>query len=683
MALHDRPRQTEASSPHPDRKDWLLIGAAVLLGVTPFILTVPFCGLYLDDYSFLLMLEGATPRDLWVAFLGYVPGRNLHIPFFYGLLKMTGGSVFAMHLVSLAFDALNAALLFLLVRRLTGLRAVALATAAVFAVAANHGETHFWITLIPQCQIPTALTLTAFLLAAQGGLLSACAVYAVALFTYDQVFFLWPLLLAVAWSRDPAPRRPRYAAAAVGLLALNIAHITLRYLSPSASGGRPLIRIADFIHRCRDALVALGKGILPWPTSSHVHWAWSLPVIVLSLVAAAWLFRAVRAQARNESDALAAWTKGSGWLAAAAGGVAWTVLSYGPNLFWYLSPRHSLLPSIGWSLSLVSVGAYAISRGRQAAVILPWVACVYFATAIVSNVHEGTQWVDSRHLHDDFASAALSFSPPVRSIFVVGAPRYLRRAPAFNLPHDVIYAAGRALRHSVDENGDYQFSPTRRGGVYRNDLSIGPAELFRWLPADESNVLFYNGEKRSFTCVSTLRVERPDGVSQNLTLRPNANCSLILGMPADVYLLDSVPGPATREQAGAPRAGGLSLLNAAVSTQGETTTLELKWLVETPPLETLAFIPRLKDASGALLLDSVFPSRGGKRPYPMIWPLVDDLASGLQLKPGRTLHQTFLLRRAMSDPAPGTILELDTFKIAADGTAVPLGTLTMPLSLKR
>ena len=40
------------------------------------------------------------------------------------------------------------------------------------------------------------------------------------------------------------------------------------------------------------------------------------------------------------------------------------------------------------------------------------------------------------------------------------------------------------------------------------------------------------------------------------------------------------------------------------------------------------------DASGNLLLDSVFPSRGGKRPYPMIWPLIDDLASSLHLRAG-------------------------------------------------
>ena len=63
------------------RRDLLLAGAAALLGVAPFLPTVPFCGIYLDDYPFLSLLEGASPHDLWIAFLRYVPGRNLHIPF--------------------------------------------------------------------------------------------------------------------------------------------------------------------------------------------------------------------------------------------------------------------------------------------------------------------------------------------------------------------------------------------------------------------------------------------------------------------------------------------------------------------------------------------------------------------------------------------------------------------------
>lgn len=666
-----------------DNANRRLAFAAALLGAAPFLLTVPFCGLYLDDYSFLLMLEGIEPRNLWNEFIHYVPGRNLHIPFFHGLIVLTSRSVFAMHLIGLAFDALNAALLFLLVRRLTGLRSVAFASAAIFSVAPNHGETHFWITLIPQCQIPATLTLASFLLAAQGGLLAACAMYAAALFTYDQVFFLWPLLLAVTWSQDASPKRSRYAATAAGLLALNLAHIALRYLSPYASGGRPLIRVEDFFHRCRNAVVAVGKGILPWPTSSHAHWAWSLPVIVLSLAAAVWLSHAVRAQARKEADELSSWTDGSGWLFAAASGAAWTILAYFPNLFWYLSPRHNLLPSIGWSLSLASMGAYAASRSRRAAAAMPWLACLFFSAATVSDFHEGTQWVDSRHLRDSFLSAVQRLAAPVDSVFLVGAPRYLRRAPAFNLPHDVVMAAGRALRRTLNENGDYELSPTRHGVVYRNDLSIAPAEVFRWMPASEANLLFFDAEKRAFICVSALNVGSPDGLESRLSLHANKDCALVLTMTADSHLAASSPGPTTRARADAPHAGGLALLNAAAAVMGETTSLKLEWRVETPPQAPLAFIPRINDAAGSILLDSVFPSHGGKRPYPMIWPLVDDLAFGLHLRIGQTLRQTFLLRRASKALAPGAVLELDAFEIAPAGNAVPLGTVTVPLSFKR
>lgn len=662
--------------PPSDRR---LAWAAAALGAAPFLLTVPFCGLYLDDYSFLLMLEGIGFRELWTAFVRYVPGRNLHIPFFYGLLEVTGRSVAAMHVVGLAFDALNAALLFLLVRRLTGLRSVALAAAAIFAVAPNHGETHFWITLIPQCQIPTALTLTAFLLSASGALLPACAVYAVALFTYDQVFFLWPLLLAVAWSRASAPRPGRYAAAAAGLLALNVAHIALRYLSPHASGGRPLIRVADFLHRCRDAAVAVGKGIIPWPTSSHAHWGWSVSAVLLALAGAVWLFRAVRAQSRAETIELGAWTKGHGWLAAAAGGTAWTFLAYFPNLFWYLSPRHNLLPSIGWSLSVAAFGAWAVSRGRRPAAILPWLAGLFFATAAVSDFHEGTQWIDSRRLRDGFAEAVRRLTPPVDSVFLVGAPRYLRRAPAFNLPHDVMMAAGRAVGRPGLEHGDYQLSPTRRGVVYRNDLSIGPASAFRWLPATDANVLSYDPASRSFACATALAVKVPGGLEHRLALRANRECEFVLPMEADAFLVASIPGPKAAPRPNAPRAGALALLGAEASAEGGATALDLEWRVEAAPSSVVAFLPRIKDASGRTALDAVFDRRAGRGSYPTIQPLVDDALLGLGLAAGRTVRQRFLLRRAWTDPGPEAVLELEVFEISPSGAAVPQGTVTVVL----
>ena len=647
--------------------DRRLAWAAAFLGAAPFFATVPFCGLYLDDYSFLRMLEGSSAAELWTSFIHYVPGRNLHIPFFYALIELTGRSVSAMHLVGLAFDALNAALLFLLVRRLTGLGGLALAAAAAFAVAPNHGETHFWITLIPQCQIPTALILGAFLLAARGALAPACAVYALALFTYDQVFFLWPLLLLVA-RRGGAKR---LVAAAAALLSLNIVHIALRYLSPYASGGRPLIRIGDFFHRCWDAAVAVEKGVIPWPTSSHAHWAWSVPAAALSILAAYWLLRVVRARSRAEAEELAAWTKGRGWFIAASGGLAWTALAYLPNLFWYLSPRHNLLPSIGWSLTAVSLGAYAVARGGRAAKILPGLAALFFAVAAVSDVHEGTQWIDSRRLRDSFARSVRGLTPPVESVFLSGAPRSLRRAPAFNLPHDVIMAAGRALGTPMLNAGDYQLSPTRRGVVYLNDLSVGPPETFRWLPAASANLLVYEAATRSFACASALSVSEPGGAVRRLDLRANRDCARVEPVIADVSLAASSAGPA------AP-----SSLSAAASIHGDVTTLELVWRVDRIPRAPLAFLPRVEDASGKLLLDTVFPSRGAKRPYPMVWPLVDDLAPGLPLRLGGALRQTWRIRRAPSSLPAGAVLKLDVFEISPAGVPARLGSMTAPLALR-
>lgn len=672
-----------SSEPDSDREDLRLALAVAAVAAAPFLATAPFCGLYLDDYSFFRMLADASPAGLWLEFLHYVPGRNLHIPLFWGLLRLCGGSVAAMHLVGVGFDALNAALLFLVVLRLTRLRSVALAVAAAFAVVPSHGETHFWITLIPQCQIPLTLVLWSFLLfLSPGRLLAGCAIYALALFTYDQVFFLWPLLLITARLRDPAPNGGRYAAASAGLLVLNGAHLAARYLSPYASGGRPLIRLRDFFDRVLDAAVAVRKGALPWPTSSHAHWLWSVPIILCSIAVAAGLLHAVRGRAGRESALLRDWTGGRGWLHAALGGLAWTALAYGPNLFWFLSPRHNLIPSAGWCLSLAALGARLATLGPRASRAVSFMAALFFAAAAVSDVHEGTQWIDSRHLQDGYLSAARRLSPPVDSLFLLGAPRSLRRAPAFNLRHDVVFSAGLALDRPRLETGDNTASPTRRGLLYSNDLSLLPAEAVRWIPASAANVISYDPARRAFACVSALRVTLPDGSSTSLPLRPNPNCAPVFPMTADVVLLSSRQGPPPLRPAKRARAGGLTPLSASVAVRGATTSLELVWRIDSTPEKTLGFIPRIRDAEGRVTLDAVFASRPGNAGRPMIWPLVDDLAPTMGLKPGRTLSETFLLNRAPASPLLGSVLELDVFEFEADGRAASLGSLSLPLGLR-
>lgn len=654
--------------------------AVALLAAAPFMLTAPFAGLHLDDYSFLAMLQGASPGAVWTEFIRYVPGRNMHILFFDALLRATGGSAPAMHLVGVAFDALNAALYFILVRRLTGLRSVALAAAAAFLIAANHGETHFWVNNIPQIQVPAALLLAAFLLASKpGGLIPALAVYSVALFTYDQAFLLWPLLLALAWSKDPRPRRRRYGAAAAAMALLNAGHLAARYLAPYSSGGRPLIRAGDFFARCAQAVYSVLLALFPWPTSSHAHWAWSVPIVLLAVGAGIWLAGAVRDDARREAPVLDAWTKGRAWKACAAAGLAWTALSYGPNLFWYMSPRHHLIPSVGWCLALASAGAYAAARIPGAARWLRGLGVVVFALSAVSGAHEGTQWMDSGRLQDAFAAAVRRVPPPVETLFVLGAPRRLRRAPAFDLPHDVIFAAGRALGRPPLKIGDYEVTPTARGVVYFNDLTLMPASNFQWVPAADANVLLYDQAARRFECVGTLDLDLPDGSARALALRGAASCPERVRMSADAFLASSSPGPRPRGARSLPPVAGLRLVSAEASALGGSTLLKLGWEVDTPPEGPLAFVVRVKNASGETVLDGVFPARGTKRPYPVIWPLVDDSPFLPSLARGRGLAQAFLIRRAPR-LEPGAVLELDAYRLQAGGRSLPAGTLAFPLS---
>ena len=661
-----------------DRRSALSVAA---LATALYLPTAIFCGLYLDDYGFLRTLEGISPLGLWRTFLHYVPGRNLHIAFFYALIRLTGGSVPLMHVVSVAFDAANGVLVLVFVRRFTGLRSVAWATAAIFLVATNHGETHFWINALPQNQVSTFLVLCAFVLASRPmapQLGAAIACYVAAIFTYEQAFFLWPLLLAAAWRADSRPRPARFAAAAAILLIANILHLAARYFSPYADGGRPLIRFGDVVRRSYDAAMSVRSGLFPWPTSSHIYWAWSIPVAAIALAVGIWLARTVRGEANAEAHAFSTFTAG-GWTSAAAFGAAWTALAYGPNLFWYLSPRHSLLPSVGWALAAAAIGA-AASRRPRIAVVTPYAASFLFAVAAVSDIHEGTQWIDSRHLRDAFITEARRLDPPVDSLFLIGAPRSLRRAPAFNLFHDVTFAAGRALGRPSLERGDRLAVPTRGGLVFANDLSVVSPDAFRWIPAAEANLISYDPASRSFACATALNLELPDGTRENLPLRANRACAAIPDVLLETVLIDSRRIVAVAPRAGSSRAADLTLLNAVATVSSRVIRLQFDWRVEKAPAQVLAFVPSLRDAAGAQVLDAVYPNRGAGH-EPVLWPLVDDKARRMRLKPGDGLRQIFEMRRRTASGAPKA-LDLLVFEIDTEGYARPAGRISIPIAVR-
>lgn len=671
---------------------------ALALAVTVILIFAPTalqCGLYLDDYGFVNSLTHISPAGLWRQFIEYVPGRNLHIPFFYLMLRLTGGSAAAMHGLSVICDAVTAIVVYRFVRRMSGLSTVAWTSALAFIAVPNHGETHFWLTAIPQNQLSTLLALCAFLLATYRGInfkVMALSVYAVSLFTYDQVFFLWPLLLYTMWRSDEAPRAGRYVFLGGICLSLDLAHLALRYLSPYASGGRPLIRFADVLLRSRDMIVAIGKGLIPVPTPSYIDSRWSILIMGAALAGGYWIYREALRTACDEKEKLDGWASGFGCVEISVFGLFWMGLAYAPNLFWFISPRHNYLPSFGLVLAAVSIGGAAIVRASWIRRIAPFLAIPAFALVAVADVHEGTQWLASRGTHDSFAREVRRMSPPVENVFVVGAPRYLHRAPLFNLPHDVALAATRELDGAA-VFGDYEVTPTRTGIVYWNDLSIASPEAFRWVPANAANVVSYDKSTRGIECLGALDVQEPLGSARRLSLRPNPDCIKTFPLTAQVALTKS---EIAADSTGTRSSGsGITLLRAEVRKKEVSTSLVLEWMMGRTPHGVLALVPRLKDRNGKLLLDTIFPSNSNpaprdyfresfstaynpERPYPMLWPLVDDVVSSKDMRPGRILRETFEIRRSVDHDDGSATLEVDLYEFNAAGIPQKIGTFASP-----
>ncbi len=647
----------------------------------------------MDDYGFVASLAHVDLHGLWQQFIRYVPGRNLHVLFFYLILRLTGGSITGVHALSVVCGAATAAMLYLFIRKMTGLRSVAWATAVLFIVVPNHGESHFWLTALPQNQLSTLLVLCAFYFASfeeTSGVWYAMGLYATALFTYDQVFFLWPLLLYAAWRSDSAPRLKRYIGLAGALLAMNVTHLSLRYLSPYASGGRPLIRFSDVLLRCRDAVVETVKGIVPVPTPPYFGWRLSLLVAVAAAIVGFWALRVTR-RIVDEEKTLAG-NKQNRHLETLIFGLLWAILAYAPNLFWFISPRHNLLPSAGWVLGIVSGAMMLTERGLPAPALLSSAAVLVFSLAAMANVNEGSQWVASARMHAAFARELHHIDPPVHSIFLIGAPRYLHRAPAFNLAHDVVIAAGRELRHQI-EAGDYEFSPTRHGLLDGNDLSVYPVGAFHWIPAQDANVISYDNGSGKFECVRALELTTPGGEKQELPLRRSRGCTANLPISLRSALVNSSVLRRTARKGNAP-----TLLRAAMTSYTATTTITLEWRLGQPPNGPLAVVPRLTGPDGRLLLDAIFPSvdapaprnrlreavslaRNPVRPYPVLWPLVDDEAPHEHILPGDVLKQVFTLRKPIPGSAARGMLTADLFEI--EGSARKLGSFSVPVTIKR
>ncbi|MFH2202790.1 MAG: hypothetical protein ABIJ96_06730 [Elusimicrobiota bacterium] len=658
-----------------------LAWTAILIFLAVFGLTVPFCGLYLDDFGLVLELQNATGKQLWWYFQHYVPGRFLHIPLLLAILKLSGGSIAGIHLISLAVDAANVGAAFLLAYSLTGLASLALPAALIFALMTNHGETHFWAYHIPATLMSTTMVLTAFILALRrrgsltGRLIPALAVYTAAFFTYDQVCVLWPLLIAAAYFHEarPGDRKLPAAAAAAYFVCLNLIHLALRYFSAHAAGGRPLVHPGQVPRRIYDALRSAMTGTFQQPSWGALpHWSLIALLVLAALALGIFAARRIAAAAAVEKTERSGFFSAREWRRTAAFGAAWFFLAYVPNFFNFLSPRHGYLPSFGWALLWTVLLSAAYRRWEKARRPILVLGVLLFANAVVGNVHEGSEWMLSAAHHRRYLREAGRLSSPLDNIFLVGAPRSFRRAPGFKLMHDVRLSV-KNLLHEPTELGDNHLLPTDRGGFFQADLSSWPRDFFFWLPLDRINLVSYRPAE-GYRCARALRLLPPEGEASRRPLRPSDGCADEPSLRQEVALsaVEKLP-----PHGGAPLAElpGLKLVGAEFSARPGLLRAVLEWEGEAPARGFFAYLPSLRSPAGELVYEPVYRSEALRSD--VIWPWANDRPAAA----GR-IRETFVAR-TRRDIAPGTYAaKLDVYRIEAGIRAQSLGSVEFKAEIR-
>lgn len=624
-----------------ERWDALLLLA---LGLALFGWLAPQAGLHLDDHGFWHCFEYYSPRQLFDFFVQYVPGRNLYILYFYALHRLAGGSPALMHVFGLVLDLLNPVLLLILARRMGASPGAALASAGLFLTWPNHGETHWWTSAIMMNLFSTTLTLCAVLAAGETRLSPAArlcvgvALYAAALFDYDQVYLLWILILAFARLRDPGIGAHRLTAAAAVFVALDALHLAARLFAPFSSGGRPMPRGGLVLLSLKHAVVQSLAPLRRPPALEDFPGGVAAAVAIGLLLGGCWAWRCARRwqPVGPQADA-----------ALAAFGAAWWACSYAPNMLWYISPRHNYLPSAGLALMAAAL-ASRLSGRESARTPLALAGAGLFALFTLAAWSDGLAWSESSRLQDRFAAEAARHASPSPAVMLVGAPKELHTAPAFYHPHEHVATLGR-FQGRLPPPGDVSIAPNRAGLFFGAQPQLGGDQA---PPSFVSSATVFVYRDGGFARACSVRLDSP-GLPPRV-LKLGGNCPGVLALRAGSALVSS-----RSKGRGAPAADGPELESAWVEPgPGSTVEFLLRWRAGTasPDFATHAY---LMDASGKELYRSSYqPSR---REHEAFWPLYDDSRPSSSWKPGERIEQRYRLLLSRPLAAAPARLKLSLF----------------------
>lgn len=336
-------------------------------------------GFYADDAGFLNQNPTLSISEMYKSFTGYVTGRNLHILWQYLIYLIAGNGIedlWKSHLIQTLFVALNATLVYVLLRTI-GLQKIAcLLASAVYAFYPNHAEVQFWLSSLPMNLISSTFVLGLLITGAyvireiflngavanSGYLLILVFIfYGLALFTYDQVVPLIVTTTLLIGLVALTSKQSRLAG--VILLILTIASFAgLFWWKVLQPAGGPILSNLNWKHIWYTFNFSLSsmfgvyfiepiKKLYQFSIRFEKIQALAIVGILISVAYYKITFDKYFKQNSNLDfiSRLKTWKKivfKLRFLVLVIAACAIFVLAYLPIYIWYLAPRHNYLPSI-------------------------------------------------------------------------------------------------------------------------------------------------------------------------------------------------------------------------------------------------------------------------------------------------------------------------------------------------
>ncbi len=521
----------------------LLLASALVFGRRSGLL-----GFNADDPGFLnLVHPGMSLREIFGVAMNYVTGRNLHMVWQYIVTVAAGGAqvenLGAMHHIQALGDCVNGALLFVVLRAWGFRRVGAFAGAIAFALFPNHGETHFWLSALPMNVVSTFFVLLLLLALArlvdavrQGDRPRAAVAAALlgtaflcAMFTYDQVVpavvsAVCVVLLYVAW------HRPFRAPAVLGLACVLAVFAGLVVWKLSDPAGGPALSRLSIEQLLANVKLSVKIWLLafefPLDTSgigglqAHAPAGSSLSTLLFPMqvlaspgdrtIAAAlaaivaatvyWLARREAPVPQGDSRERGLSLPAPALLAL---GIAFFLLAYLPGYIWYISPRHSYLPSVGVAAilaALICAIPGRLLRGRAVAAGLAAFMAVQVAGYCLVNQVEKESWIESfavrKQIYEELGRKYAGPNPT--ALLLAGFPA----APQPSGPALAFLTGEHPSAISIVTKGRVKAGsialhpiPGREGYFVRTEETRWGDEAFTFLPKEAATVVVFKGRE--------------------------------------------------------------------------------------------------------------------------------------------------------------------------------------------